>query len=145
VFPDLETVELIQDIETQRKGIDKILYFSNGKQVTIDEKKRRKDYGDILLELWSVWEEKKKGWLLTTQCDYIVYAIMLSKKVYLLPTLLLKMAWKENKVIWLTQAKNKNNNFHIINALNKNYTTVSIAIPTEILLKAIANQMEQNF
>jgi len=144
VFSNLRDIELVMDKERQRKGIDKILYFNNGKQVSIDEKKRRKDYGDILLELWSVWEEKKKGWLLTAQCDYIVYAVMPSKKVYLLPTLLLGKAWEKNKGTWVEKAKDKNNGFYIVKALNKRYSTISIAIPTEILLSSITEEMKQD-
>lgn len=135
-FPGLAYVEFAEDMEMQRKGIDKILHFKSGYTVTIDEKKRRKDYGDILLELWSVWERKKRGWLYTCKCDYIVYAIMPFKKVYLLPTLLLKKAWIENQSEWIKTYKE-------ITAYNRGYVTKSIAIPTDILLEQISNQMKQ--
>ncbi len=133
-FPSLDTIHFAEDMETQRKGIDKILKFKSGYTVTIDEKKRRKDYGDILLELWSVWERKKRGWLYTCQCDYIVYAVMPTKKVYLLPTLLLKKAWLKNHSNWLVKYKR-------IDAKNKGYITKSIAIPAEELLYEISRQM----
>jgi len=133
-FPSLDTIHFAEDMETQRKGIDKILKFKSGYTVTIDEKKRRKDYGDILLELWSVWERKKRGWLYTCQCDYIVYAVMPTKKVYLLPTLLLKKAWLKNHSNWLVKYKR-------IDAKNKGYITKSIAIPAEELLHEISRQM----
>jgi len=134
IFPGLKFIELVKDLETQKKGIDKILHFKNGKTVTIDEKKRRTDYGDILLELWSVWEQRKYGWLYTCQCDYIVYAVMPTQKVYLLPSLLLKRAWLTNSREWLKKYKK-------ISADNKTYTTKSVAIPVNVLLKAISAEM----
>lgn len=136
VFPGLESIHFADDIETQRKGIDKILHFKSGYIVTVDEKKRRKDYGDILLELWSVWERRKRGWLYTCKCDYIVYAIMPSRKVYLLPTLLLKKAWLKNQIKWGKEYKE-------ITACNEGYVTKNIAIPTEVLLEELSCEMEQ--
>ncbi|MDD5487101.1 MAG: hypothetical protein PHW65_06065 [Dehalococcoidales bacterium] len=136
VFPGLESIHFADDMETQKKGIDKILYFKSGYFVTVDEKKRRKDYGDILLELWSVWEKRKRGWLYTCKCDYIVYAVMPTKKVYLLPVLLLKKAWLKNRSAWVKE-------YEEIAAYNKGYVTKSIAIPTKILLEEISCQMKQ--
>lgn len=137
VFPGIKNIHFAEDMKTQRKGIDKVIIFKSGNFFTIDEKKRRKDYGDILLELWSV-NDKKRGWLYTTQCDYIVYAIMPTKKIYLLPTILLKMAWKENQKEW-------ENKYKKLKAQNENYITTSIAIPTQILLQAISKQIQQQF
>ena len=64
IFPNIAEIKFCEDMETQRKGIDKIIIFKNGNSFTIDEKKRRVDYGDILLELWSVYEKRKRGWLI---------------------------------------------------------------------------------
>ncbi|OPY59418.1 MAG: hypothetical protein A4E55_00230 [Pelotomaculum sp. PtaU1.Bin035] len=136
VFPGLKLIELVTDLELQRKGIDKILHFKSGKQVTIDEKKRRVDYGDILLELWSIWEQRKRGWLYTCQCDYIVYAVMPVKAVYLLPAFLLKRAWLTNCHDW-------SKIYRIVDAKNNWYVTKSIAIPVNILLNAISHEMQQ--
>lgn len=137
VFTGIENIHFAKDMKTQRKGIDKVITFKSGNFFTIDEKKRRKDYGDILLELWSV-DNKKRGWLYTSQCDYIVYAVMPTKKVYLLPTILLKMAWKTNQTEW-------NKKYKSLKAKNENYITTSIAIPTKILLSAISNEIQQEF
>ena len=138
VFPGIKTIELVVDMAMQRKGIDKILHFKSGKSVTIDEKKRRKYYGDILLELWSVWEQNKRGWLYTCQCDYIVYAVMPAKTVYLLPVLLLKKTWLVNQQSWAEI-------YPIHDAKNVGYVTKSIAIPTDVLLGAISAEMRQDF
>lgn len=133
-FPTAKHIEFCEDMERQRKGIDKIIHFPNGRFITIDEKKRRTDYGDILLELWSVYEHRKPGWLFYSQCDYIVYAILIANKIYLLPLLLLQMAWKNNKLEWQQVYERKV-------AENSGYTTHNIAIPTDVLLQAIRNEM----
>jgi len=135
VFPNIKEIEFCKDMGRQRKGIDKIIHFKNGKEISIDEKKRRVDYGDILLEIWSV-DNKKRGWLYTCQCDYIVYAIIPKKTIYLLPTLLLKKAWVTNMEKWLKYKK--------IIAYNENYKTESRAIKTEELLNAISKEMTQD-
>jgi len=133
-FPLAVKVEFCSDLSEQLKGIDKIIYFQNGNSITVDEKKRRKDYGDILLELWKNKKHRKPGWLFYSQCDYIVYAVLEANKIYLLPTVLLQMAWKANREQWLSRYMKKE-------ALNDGYITVNIAIPTEILLNAVLKEM----
>lgn len=86
----------------------------------------------ILLEIWSV-DRIKRGWLYTCQCDYIVYAIMPIKKVYLLPTILLKKAWVTNYNEWIKTKP--------IIAQNRTYVTESRAIKIPKLLQAITNEM----
>jgi len=138
VFPGLVKIDFIEDMEMQKEGIDKILVFESGYEITVDEKKRRKDYGDILLEIWSVWEQRKRGWLYTCKCDYIVYAVMPTRKIYLLPVLLLKKAWLENCNVWQEL-------YQEVSAINPGYITKSIAIPTNVLLPELSKQMEQVF
>jgi len=137
-FPMLDKIEFVKDLNLQKQGIDKILTLKDGKEITIDEKKRRKEYGDILLELWSNLEKRKLGWLYTTKCDYIVYIIIPSNKIYLLPVLLLRKAFIKNKKEWLV-SKN------IKDADNYYYTTRNLAVKTNELLSAISNEMNCNF
>ena len=136
VFPNLVRIELVENERLQRLGIDKLLHLENGQRIAIDEKKRRTDYSDILLELWSVYEQGKKGWLFTSYCHYVVYAIMPTQKVYLLPVALLRLAWEHNSIVWKRVYKP-------IEALNVGYKTISIAIPPSILLSAISKEMSQ--
>jgi len=135
-FPLAESVAFCEDLTLQKKSIDKIIRFKNGKSVTVDEKKRRVDYGDILLELWSNKERKKAGWLFYSECDYIVYAVLPAGVAYLLPVLLLQMAWKNNRAEWERSYKK-----HL--ADNKLYRTENIAIPTNVLLYAISAEMKK--
>src|SRR5215510_13542765 len=56
LWPDLMLVIRIdRDSEWQRHGVDREIVMPNGKRFYIDEKKRKKDYGDVLLEEWSVF------------------------------------------------------------------------------------------
>ena len=138
-FPGLESIEFVDDIETQKMGIDKILQFENGRRLTVDEKKRRDVYDDVLLEIWSIWSDQKKklGWLFTTQCDLIVYAKITVGVVYLLPVDLLRMAWRTNRSKWWKYKR--------VEAKNNGYVTISRAIPDKELLQAIKAEMQQPF
>ena len=60
-FPNLTNIEVVTDLEQQKKGIDKLLIFDSGKVILIDEKRRRRDYGDILLEEYSDFDRKKRA------------------------------------------------------------------------------------
>jgi hypothetical protein len=133
-FPHLTGIEVVSDLELQKKGVDKILDLS-GKKVLVDEKRRRKDYGDILLEEYSNFERKTTGWLGRTKyTDYIAYILMDTKKVYLLPFLLLQKCWINNYKDWLAKYGRKF-------ADNKVYQTSNIPIPTSILLEEIKKQI----
>ncbi len=135
VFPGIKDIEVVEDLVRQRKGIDKVISFNSGYQVTIDEKKRRKDYGDILIEIWSNYEKGKRGWLYYSECDYIVYAIMPTQTVYLLPVLLLKRAWYKNGDRWT-------DTYGTREAINPGYTTVNVPVEIDQLLGAIAEEMQ---
>lgn len=138
VFPLLKSIEIVSDIELQKKGIDKILHFFNGKKLFIDEKKRRKNYNDILIEEYSVFENKTWGWLNRGMItDYIVYIIMDVKIAYFLPFQLLQKAWLRNYTQWL-------NEYGRIFAQNKNYRTSNIPIPTNVLLDSIKHEITEN-
>lgn len=136
-FPNLiEIKEIKNDMELQRAGVDKIIILKNGKKINIDEKKRRSNYGDILLEEWSVLEERKKGWTgdPKKKTDYIVYIIIPANKIYLFPYDLLQSAWRTNYYKW-------KKNYGIRKAFNHGYATTNIAIPVDILLESIIIEM----
>lgn len=142
-FPMAESVETIlfnENPAIQRRGIDKVVHFKNGNKITIDEKMRRIDYGDILLELYHQGEStggrKKMGWLYKNHCDYIAYLVEPTGKVYLLPLLLLQMAYKRNRGLWEKLYPTRK-------AENKGYTTFSISIPARVLLDAIKGELSQ--
>lgn len=131
-FPHLMEIKDVEDISLQKKGIDKILTFEAGNEVYVDEKIRRNDYGDILLEEYSDFVSKKVGWLGREKyTDYISYMIPSSGKYYFLPFLLLQKIWLENYQDWLSKYGRKFSN-------NQYYCTSSIPIPTQVLINELS-------
>ena len=121
------------DTESQRRGIDRLLLLSNGREVRIDEKKRRAEYDDILIEYVSNSTTGAPGWIeKDLAIDYVAYAFFQSKRCYLLDWLLLKRAWQKHGSQWKHYHQN-------IKARNQGYNTWSVAVPTENLLDAISD------
>ena len=128
-------VEIPKDGWAQRAGIDRIITLTTGRIIKVDEKVREKDWNDILLERWSDEEKKIPGWIQKPlDCDFIAYAFAPSKTCYLFPTLTLQQAWALNGREWVK-------NYKEIRANNGSYTTVSCAVPTNILFNALTNAM----
>jgi len=125
--------------QTQYLGIDRTIVLSSGKAIYVDEKVRRKDYGDILIEYTSNDQKKTKGWAEKPLfCDYIAYAILPSRKCYLLPVPQLQKAWAKNKEAWISQFGTKP-------ADNTFYKTLNCPVPVNILFKAIGKTLRIDF
>lgn len=63
-FPDMVgCFACPKDSESQRKGVDRLIHLSNGRTLYVDEKKRGKEYGDILLEFVSNDRTGTLGWV----------------------------------------------------------------------------------
>ena len=103
----------------------------------IDEKKRRKDWNDIAIEIYSNMEKKTLGWSFKPFPDYFLYVFMKSGRCYLLPALLLKL--------WVKKNLNAMDIFQRVEAKNHNYTTLSYAVPIDILLNGLREIMNQEF
>jgi len=137
-FPGCSTKNNRADGELQRHGIDRTVVLSSGKAIYVDEKVRRKDYGDILLEYISNDKYNTPGWVCKPLfCDYIAYAILPRKECYLLPVPQLQKAWEDNKQNWLK--------FKKIVAENKNYNTISVGVPIPKLFTAIGKTLRISF
>lgn len=104
------------------KGIDKIITFNTGCVLTVEEKKRRKDYGDMLIEDIKNNNTKNKGWIYTTQSDRIVYWITESKTIKILFTKKLQEYYFKHK-----------NEFKTLTARNTTYNTINKFIPWSLL------------
>ena len=98
-FPTMiACVPLKGDNQNQRMGRDRLVYLENSKEIYIDEKKREKDYSDILLEYVSVDTTGAPGWMeKDLSIDYLAYAFIPSETVYLYPWDEI-MAWLVEKV-----------------------------------------------
>ncbi len=135
-FPNLaSSVSVRQDGWAQRGGIDRRLVLSDGTVLSVDEKVRERDYPDFCLEYWSNRKKRVPGWVAKDlTCDYIAYAFVPSRTCYLLPFQLLRRAWREHHESWVRQ-------YQKVEALNKGYVTVSVAVPIQTVLDAIRDSM----
>lgn len=131
-FPDFQIMTDVKENGwSQQSGVDRIIILQSGKILRIDEKIRRTDYGDILLEFLSSEERKTPGWIeKPLNCDFIAYAVIPRRKCYLLPFETLRKAWARKKGEWLAGK--------IVRAKNEGYTTCSVAIPIKTLLIELA-------
>lgn len=119
-----------------------MLTLADSTVIRVDEKVRRKHRADIALEVWSDEGRKIPGWACKDlHCDYIAYAFEPSRTCYLLPFRLLRRTVKENGSAWWKAAKDRRDGFDEVRADNGRYVTVSIAVPTAVLLDAIRDAM----
>jgi hypothetical protein len=129
----------------QRDGIDRELILTNGRRFYVDEKKRKKDYGDLLLEEWSVFYREgdprnKIGWTLdgAKRCDFIAYAVPAASKCYFLPFEHMRQAFIVNRSEWLRQ-------YRTIDVQNDGYLTRNVPIPFPVIKAEISRQMTRGF
>ncbi len=136
-FPGLESFVCVRkDGWAQRGGIDRVLTLQSAKTLLVDEKVRYKDYPDILLEYLSDRDRGVLGWVSKElACDYIAYAFVPSQTCYLLPFQTLRRAWRKNGEQWICDYKR-------VEAENIGYTTVSVAVPTKVLMIALGDAMK---
>ena len=124
----------------QRGGIDRTIVLEDGTVITVDEKVRRENWPDILIEHWSDERRRIPGWGhrdKALNCDYIAYAMLPSQICYLLPYQVLRRAIKLNGESWWTKAHDDTPGYKRVEADNGTYLTVSYAVPIEALLDAI--------
>ena len=136
-FPDLASAVCVRnDGWAQRGGIDRVLTLQSGKTLLVDEKVRDKDWPDILLEYYSNYERRTPGWVAKDlACDFIANAFVPSQTCYLLPFQTLRHAWRKNHKQWVRD-------YQRVVAQNHGYKTVSVAVPTEVLLSALGDAMK---
>jgi len=131
-FPNMVNHMLASgDTQSQRMGIDRVIILSNGQVIKIDEKKRKELYKDILLEYISVDTTCAPGWIeKDLAIDYLAYAFMPTKTVYLFSWSLLRRAWEHYKKQWIET-------YPRITAQNNGYKTISVAVPIDVVTKAV--------
>lgn len=135
-FPAFDSMTCVRaDGWAQRGGIDRVVVLSSGKTLTVDEKVRERDYGDVLLEYWSDVVRRSPGWVAKDlACDFIAYAVLPTKKCYLLPFQTLRKAWQLNHKRWVAA-------YRKIEAQNNGYVTVSVGVPVPVLMGSLSEAM----
>lgn len=135
-FPTLvSSVSVRDDGWAQRGGIDRILTLACGRTFTVDEKVRTHEWPDILLEQWSDEAKRVPGWIQKPlACDFIAYAFAPTKRCYLLPIVPLQRAWRQYGRQWVSY-------FGQRRALNRGYTSTSVPVPIEVLMRAMTQAM----
>ena len=144
-FPELATWYFNnRDNGAQRAGIDRVLVLHGGKTLTVDEKVRKDDYGDIALEYISNDRTGAIGWMeKDLLIDYLAYAVLPSRKCYVLPWQMLRRAWLHHRDVWIEKARRGLDDFKCVPAKNlAGYTTHSVGVPVEYLLKRVSRACE---
>lgn len=133
-FPDMVNHIVSQgNTWAQHLGIDRYITLKNGQVLRVDEKKRNAVYRDVLLEFLSNDRAGTPGWMeKPLSIDYLAYAFMPTRQVYLFPWQPLRRAWLENKDKWLKTCR-------IVKAQNEGYWTHSVAVPIIRLQIAVKN------
>lgn len=140
-------IDSIKDKTMQYAGIDKLILFSNGKTLKLEEKIRRIDYGDLLVEIiadnnfasydynTNVFESTKPrgvGWgMKDYSSDLLFYFIEKEEKGFIFSWKKFQAIFKGFLPIWYELALNKKEGFSLKVAKNKGYDTINIAIPKE--------------
>lgn len=122
---------------SQRMGVDRIIYLSNDRVLRVEEKKREKAYSDIALEFIHTksysWMSQKvaEGWIeRNLVIDYMAYAFIETKTVYIFDWLLLRRAWVANNMAWKQR-------YRIATAKNISYYSHSVCVPISVLQNAL--------
>ena len=133
-----------------KKGVDYIVVFNDGSQVTVDAKTRmpgaskywRHGEPELCLERYSVVELKKVGWLFKhgdVHPNYILYTFdeKDSKNVYLIPFTLLRSAGYKHGKNWAEKygiTKQANTSYG-------GYHSDAIFVPASVVIRAVSNEM----
>lgn len=135
-FHNLLSQELCTDLDKQRQGVDRVLYLANGNVLYVDEKKRAREYEDILLEYTSALERNTPGWIVKDlTIDYLAYGFMQSKRCYLFPWPMLQRAWMGYGESWKAKYRKVIAKTKVGSA---EYHTISVAVPIKVLQQAVS-------
>ena len=91
------------NVESQKKGFDKRINFTDGRSFIIEEKVRHKPYDDVFVERWEDKPIEKVGWGWDTEliCDYLAYAIWPSSLCIFIPFKQLQTLLIENENVYM--------------------------------------------
>lgn len=133
LFGDIGSIsEVTGKNQAQRLGIDRVIVLKSGKILRIEEKTRKKDHEDILLEYESGHGDGK-GWAnKKLLADYFAYGM--PSQAYVWPYENFRRVWTKRKYKWIKEYKT-------IQVRNIGWTTKCIAVPIEVFQKEIMKTM----
>ena len=135
-FPGAAVVYHDKDGPWQRGGIDATVILPTSVTFTVDEKTRRGNWQDILLEEWSDYERQVPGWVCKPlMCDYILYSVPAAARAYLLPAGPLQQAWRTHADEWKADIHNRHDAHNHDGA--RAWYSVNWQVEPEVLLRAI--------
>jgi hypothetical protein len=143
-FPRYRTHEHNADVRSQKRGVDHRVHLSGDITVIIDCKTRSEKWPDVLLEVYSDYENGVKGWALKPQDTmYVAYVFMTEATGWLIPFQLMQRALLRHRDEWKNWAENRTHGFRWVDACNRSadgttYTTRSLAVPYAVLVQAMA-------
>jgi hypothetical protein len=140
-FPDMIGMSYVfKDSPEQRSGIDRKIFLTCGKTVTLDEKVREKDWPDFLLERWHHHKQHRTpGWIQKSlSCDFVAYAFLPSRTCYLLPWRPLREAWLKYGMEWIKRRPRKYSQ-------NNGWVTEGVCVSREELLAVVAGTVMINW
>jgi hypothetical protein len=157
LWPDLlMCIRIDANSKFQKWGIDREVLLPNGRRISIDEKKRDRDYGDLLIEEWSVgriqsgrFVGQKIGWSLDPdkRCDFVAYAVCepgKQGKCYLLPFELTRQTCLANLDRW-KRLSSGGFPAYPKDALNNGYVTRNCAVEWAEFKRCLNQQMLRQF
>lgn len=140
-------------LEREKNGVDLEITLPNGEIKTCQEKKRSKNYQDILIEYCSQFNQNtqtctKPGWIYEISADYLVY-LFPNKTAKFYPVIYLKNAWVKNNTKWKAYAEHQTNGFRLVQSATTSqngelqFLSLNVAIPLYIIQKEIENEMDR--
>ena len=126
---------ILSDGWAQRAGVDHVITLKSGKVWAVDVKARDavkgKVYRDCLLEFISNDKKQTPGWVVKDlAADFIAYAIVPLRKVWLLSVPQLQRAWVTCSAEW-TRPEN------IRKSPNNGYNTLNAPVDWRVLMEAM--------
>ena len=138
----IDSIIRCENKKWQKLGVDRIIVLDRSgdvgqpckRHIYVEEKYRKKDYfyvgadgkksiPEIFLETWSDKDRKIPGWMAKPMlCDWLAYAFLPSRKLFLFPYAPLKAAFDGNRDEWKIRYSEKQ-------AENNGYFTTGIPVP----------------
>jgi GNAT superfamily N-acetyltransferase len=95
------TAEIVTDAARNRSGIDRELTFDSGMSIGVEEKYRRHNFGDLLLERWADEARQVPGWAdRDLQCAFLAVFFADDHDGILLPWRPIRNAWRRHRDEW---------------------------------------------